>query len=494
MHAPCGPRWLVTTTKLGFRGEGVVESRIQVMVFGRFEIGRELGRGGMGVVYEAVQKELGRSVALKLLPRERLGDHQHEAAFRSEAQAAARVRHPGLVEIHDAGVEAGQPYIVMELVRGQTLADLVKGGPLDPRRAGFLVAQIAGAVAALHAHGIVHRDLKPGNVLIDASDRAKVTDFGLALVKGEIGEPGRLVGTPGWMAPEQVDSRFGPVGNHTDVWALGAILHWTLTSRSPHATEDPLELVFAVVERTVPSLRSLRPELPAELAAIAEKCLEREPGRRYAAAAGVAKDLQSYLAAEGISIGLPSPLRTALNWARSHAALALNLAMCLLLWSVAWIDLLVARVIDLRFFGIVTSVAVACVIASFALDVARRRWPASAWPHTLWVLFAACAIGTVPVIGDGPSSALVPAFPVVIAGSALWRRESTVWLAMAVTIVIYLCIVAHAELSDSPFRRPLAGYAVMVMTLTSIGFIAARSVRRMRLIADLAAHFHERSS
>jgi tetratricopeptide (TPR) repeat protein len=268
-----------------------------------FEIIRELGRGGMGVVYLARQVKLNRLVALKMVlagghagPKERL-------RFLQEAEAVAAVQHPGIVQVFEFGTCSDQPYFALEYCPGGSLAGKLSGTPLPPRPAAELIGQVARAVQAAHDRGIVHRDLKPDNVLFAADGTPKVTDFGLARkTESDSGltATGAIMGTPSYMAPEQAAAAKG-VGPPADVWALGAILYECLTGRPPFKAATVIDTILQVTNADPVPPRQLQPNLPRDLDTICLKCLQKDPKRRYASAADVADDLRRYQAGDPIA-------------------------------------------------------------------------------------------------------------------------------------------------------------------------------------------------
>jgi serine/threonine protein kinase/WD40 repeat protein len=265
------------------------------------EILDELGRGGMGVVYRARQRSLGRIVAVKMILAGGHAGTTERDRFRREAEAVACLRHPHIVQVHAAGEHEGQPFLVMELVEGGSLARWIDGTPWSSSRAAALVATLARAMHAAHGRGIVHRDLKPANVLLAADGRPKITDFGLAKrLDTDTGQTrtGAVLGTPSYMAPEQAEGRVKEIGPAADVYALGAILYELLTGRPPFQAASPLETLARVVadEPVPPSQRC--PAVPEPLDAVCLRCLAKAPGDRYGSAAQLAMDLERSLAAE----------------------------------------------------------------------------------------------------------------------------------------------------------------------------------------------------
>ncbi|OJW26509.1 MAG: hypothetical protein BGO49_12320 [Planctomycetales bacterium 71-10] len=287
-----------------------------------------IGRGGMGVVHRARQVGLGRVVALKRIAAGVDATPAERSRFRAEAEAAASLRHPNIVPIHDVGELDGVPYYAMELLDGGTLADRLAGGPLPPREAATLVEALARAIEHAHRRGVVHRDLKPRNVLFDAEGTPKVADFGLAkrLDAGTLTRTGALMGTPLYMAPEQATAGPGvPVGPAADVYALGAILYECLAGRPPFPGDSPAEVLDLIRSSEPTRPGRLRPGLPRDLETIALKCLEKSPARRYASAAGLADDLGRFLRGEPILARPAGRAARLAKWARrrpSQAALA----------------------------------------------------------------------------------------------------------------------------------------------------------------------------
>jgi len=272
--------------------------------FGDYELHEEIGRGGMGVVYRATQKSLGRTVALKMLLRRDLASPADLARFRSEAEAAARLDHPGIVSIFEVGECDGHPFYSMQFVEGTTLSRRLAGGRLPPREAAALVAKVADAVQAAHDRGVLHRDLKPSNILIDALGEPHVSDFGLAKrLEGDasVTHTGAILGTPCYMSPEQAAGSRGDVGPTSDVWSLGAILYQTLTGRPPFQAATPMDTLLAVLESDPPVPRSLDRGVDRDLEMIALKSLQKPQDLRYDSAAGLAADLRSFLAGEPVA-------------------------------------------------------------------------------------------------------------------------------------------------------------------------------------------------
>lgn len=297
--------------------------------FGHYELLEELGRGGMGVVYRAWEPRLERAVALKLLLAGPFASDGFAARFKREARIAARLRHPNIVAVHDAGQADDQPYYTMELVEGRSLAALVQSHPLPPARAASYLATIAQAVDFAHGQGVLHCDLKPSNILLAGDDRPKVADFGLARLwreaPGVTVEEGAL-GSPSFMAPEQAAGRRGEIGPATDVYALGAMLYHVLTGRPPHQGATLGEVLAQVRDSPVVSPRLLNVSVSRDLETICLKCLEKEPGRRYASAAALADDLLRYGRGETVLARPVSGPEKAWRWARRNRALTVALA------------------------------------------------------------------------------------------------------------------------------------------------------------------------
>lgn len=306
-------------------------------LFGEYELLAEIARGGMGVVYKARQTRLNRTVAIKMILAGELANEGDVRRFRAEAEAAAALDHPGIVPIYESGEISGQHFFSMGFVDGHSLAAALAAGPLTPRRAAELMAQVADAVAYAHAQGVIHRDLKPGNILLDKDGRPRVTDFGLAKrVAGDSGltHTGQALGTPSFMPPEQASGKLDAIGPASDVYALGAVLYALVTGRPPFQAASPLDTLIQVLEQEPVAPRQLNPDVPRDLETISLKCLEKDPHKRYGAASQLAAELRRFLRGEPIEA---RPIRTserAWRWCRRNplvAALAATAVLTLIL-------------------------------------------------------------------------------------------------------------------------------------------------------------------
>ncbi|NBV46194.1 MAG: serine/threonine protein kinase [Planctomycetia bacterium] len=272
--------------------------------FGDYELHEELGRGGMGVVYRATQRSLSRTVAVKMLLRRDVASPADLARFRSEAEAAARVAHPGIVAVYEVGEWDGHPFYTMEYVAGTTLSRQLAAGPLGGREAATVLMRVGEAVQAAHDHGVLHRDLKPSNILIDGAGQPRVSDFGLAKRledDASVTHTGAILGTPCYMSPEQAAGSRGDVGPTSDVWSLGAILYQAITGRPPFQAATPMDTLLAVLEADPPVPRSIHRDVDHDLELIALKSLQKPQDLRYPTAAALAADLRAYLAGEPVA-------------------------------------------------------------------------------------------------------------------------------------------------------------------------------------------------
>jgi eukaryotic-like serine/threonine-protein kinase len=302
-----------------------------------YELLAELGRGGMGVVYKAHHKNLNRVVALKMILAGSYAAPLELQRFRQEAEAVARLQHPNIVQVHEVGAHAGLSYLALEYVDGGSLAQKTAGIPQPPRDAARLVELLARAVHHAHQNGIVHRDLTPGNVLLTADGAPKLTDFGLARCMRDpqqMTATGAIVGTPGYLAPEQAQASKTDIGPTTDVYALGAILYTLLTGRPPFQAATPLKTILHTIEREPTRPTQLQHGTPFDLETICLKCLQKEPTRRYATAADLADDLRRFLADEPIRARPVGSAERAWKWVRRNPALSAAVAGVVLILAV----------------------------------------------------------------------------------------------------------------------------------------------------------------
>jgi serine/threonine protein kinase/ABC-type phosphate/phosphonate transport system substrate-binding protein len=320
--------------------------------FGDYELLEEIARGGMGIVYKARQKNLGRIVVVKMLLGGSHSGHDLIHRFKKEGVAAARLQHPNIVPIHEVGLHDGQHFIVMDFVAGPSLAHYART-PLPSRRAAELLATITSAIHYAHQRQVLHRDLKPSNVILDESGQPHVMDFGLA--KG-LGTPlvqdglanddatvvlhqqrtveGQVLGSPGYMPPEQADGRTGAVGPWSDVYSLGAMLYHLLTGVPPFKGASVADTLHRVLHDEVVPPHRLTATVPLDLETICLKCLEKDSSRRYQTAEEMADELGRFLRGEPIQARPISSVHRMHRWARRNpagagliGALALGLAV-----------------------------------------------------------------------------------------------------------------------------------------------------------------------
>ena len=269
--------------------------------FGQYEIGSSIGAGGMGEVYRARDTKLNRDVAIKVLPELFASDTDRLARFEREAQAVAALSHPNILAIHDFGTAGGVSYAVMELLEGETLRARLTAGPLSPRKAAEYASQIARGLAAAHEKGIIHRDLKPENVFVTTDGHVKILDFGLARHAVPAGggdrtmtvgtDPGMVMGTVGYMSPEQV--RGDAVDHRSDIFSFGAVLYEMLTGRRAFSRDTAAETMTAILRDDPPELVETGRSIPPALDRLVRHCLEKRSEDRFQSARDLAFDLQS---------------------------------------------------------------------------------------------------------------------------------------------------------------------------------------------------------
>ncbi len=306
----------------------VSETIPEAFTLGRFDLLEEVGSGGFGSVWRAHDRELGRTVAVKLAYRDRVSAIEAEDLFH-EARATAKLQHPGIVRVLEAGLEDGRAYIVTEYVDGPDLADWMVIHPIPPTETARLCLRIAEALEYAHQAGIVHRDLKPSNILVGSNGEPFLVDFGLAKrepTEASVSLDGRILGTPAYMAPEQARGESHDTDHRADVYSLGVILFELLTGDRPFRG-NLSSLLHQVMEHDAPSPRMLNSSVPRELDSICLKCLQKDRRMRYDSAALLADDLQRFLDGRPIQARPITAATRAWRWCRRNPLLTTVMAL-----------------------------------------------------------------------------------------------------------------------------------------------------------------------
>jgi serine/threonine protein kinase len=459
--------------------------------FGPYELIEEVGRGGMGVVYKARQKGLDRIVAVKMILGSHLASLEQVDRFYAEARAAAKLRDPRIVAIHDVGAIEGQHYFAMEFVSGPSLAQFAAKGPLDPDTAARVVATVARAIERLHRQGVVHRDLKPSNILMDEECQPCVTDFGLAKMlsaDAPATRTGAIVGTPSYMAPEQAAGRSGVVGPLSDVYALGAILYELLTGRPPFDESNPLDTLVQVLEGEPESPTRRRPGLPRDLELICLKCLEKAPECRYASADALADDLDRYIRGEPAEARRQGLWRRVGRWARREPALASRLGTLAICASVLQLDNTLFHALDPQVRPRIMIVLGLGIGASMIFQALLNtpRWAKLArytWATADMILFT-----TLVFFSEALTTPLVAGFYLLVAASGLWFRERLVWYTTGLAVVAYGLMIAFEAVVNRSAIASAQHHILFFVGLVVAGFVVSYQVKRVRALSYYYEH------
>jgi serine/threonine-protein kinase len=480
------PAWPGTVCAGGaMSGDGLAKD------FGKYELLAEIGRGGMGVVFKARHKELGRVVALKMILSSHLASDEHIERFHAEARAAAQLDSPHIVGIHDVGQINGQHFFEMDFVDGPSLAQVLHDGPLDPMTAARHLFSVARTVSILHRNGIIHRDLKPSNVLMAPDGRLRVTDFGLAKIlqsDGNVTRSGAIVGTPCYMSPEQAAGKVGEVGPASDLYSLGAILYEMLTGRPPFPGRTPLDTLVQVLETEPPRPRRLRPGIPRALELLCLKCLERDPRDRYVSAQALATDLDHFLRGEPIEARRLSFVQGVRRWTRREPALVSRLGTLAVCGAIYEVNHLLIRAQPAGEHRPTVFLALLWGLLSVlfqAMLTRRRLWVAVqyAWAVLDVVMFTALVS-----VNRGLTSSLVAGYFLLIVASGLWFQEHVVWIATGLAVLGYGALVRQSGVPPVISLEAPYSHVIFVAALAVTGLITGHQVRRVRALSQYYEH------
>ena len=305
---------------------------------GHYEILEEIGRGGMGVIYRARQQHSRRIVAVKRIFAHDVNSHETLVRFRREAEAVASLDHPNILPIYEVSEsEEGLPFFSMKYATGGSLRAAAPALRTKPRECVRLMAKVARGIAYAHSKGVLHRDLQPGNILLDENGEPMVSDFGLAKWLDQTSDLTRTLetlGTPGYIAPEQAESRAADLTSAADIYSLGAILFYLLTGRPPFVGPNVLSVIHQAAATPAPRLRSLAPSLDRDLETIVARCLESDPNARYQSAGALAEDLEHWLRHEPIRARRTGVFTRGRKWVRRNPTTALLAAALIALAAV----------------------------------------------------------------------------------------------------------------------------------------------------------------
>ena len=449
--------------------------------FGKYDLLGEIGRGGMGVVYKARQRDLNRVVALKMILASEWASSEEITRFQAEARAAARLRHRNIVGIFDVGQEQGRHFFAMDFVEGQNLSEIIAHRPLPPDRAARWMISIAKAVDHLHSQGLIHRDLKPSNILIDSDDEPMVTDFGLAKVFDTDGggtRTGAILGTPSYMSPEQASGRNSQVTARSDIYSLGAMLYEMLSGRPPFREENPLDTLVQVLEGEPTLLRNLVATIPQELELICFKCLEKDPKRRYSTAAELADDLGRFLRQEPVEAQAGGLFQATQRWVRRQPGLACRvavLAACIVIINLYY----QASGTDLAYHLRVMSLLGLWTIMSIIWQQLLNRGNLATTSRVGTMLTDSSILTALFLHADNTNGTLVIVYALLIVASGLWFQEQLVWWSTGISEVAFLLLIINTPSLRDPWHYPI----LASITLLTIGAATSFQVHRVRALS-----------
>jgi serine/threonine-protein kinase len=436
----------------------------------------------MGVVYRARQISLNRVVALKMILSGQFASEAEIRRFRAEAEAAAQLDHPNIVPIFEVGRHQGHAFFSMKLIGGGNLTRLLPRFLDDAQATARLMATIARTVQHAHRKGLIHRDLKPSNILIDETGQPLVADFGLVKRADDgssLTTSGALVGTPNYMAPEQVSG--ANITPAADIYSLGAILYQLLTGRLPFRGTTVAETLTQVLEHDPIPPRQLRSSIPRELEFICLKCLEKDPRKRYPAASALAADLERFLRGEEVHVGQTSLATRLGRWARREPEFACRLVSQGVILALTQVNFLLNPDPAIPVHLATTGVEVIWVFTSLMLRrLARseRRWE---FVRMVWITLDVTLLTAILKILGAADSSLIVGFPMLIAASGLWNRVRMVWLTTALSMAGYAFLAFDVWFKNA--RHDSNHHPDIILTgLAITGLVIAQQVRRFRAL------------
>ncbi len=468
--------------------------------FAGYEILEEIGRGGMGVVYKAHQLSPDRLVALKLLRLGRFATEIDVQRFAAEVDAIAKLEHPNIVSIYEIGSHHGEHFFTMQLVQGSRFDEYLASDQCDRLEALDIFLKICDAVAHCHDHGIIHRDLKPSNILLDEKRTAKLSDFGLAKhleKETDLTRTGDLLGTPGFMAPEQADgSTPTAIDRRADVYSLGAILYKILTGHSPIdlAEVNLAGAIQRIRSNEIVAPRSIDRWIPRDLETICMKCLDVRPAHRYQNARELAEEMRRYADREPIAARPISRAKRLLRWSRQQPGLAVTWLSVPVLYLYHLAVLYLLDDVNLPegreewFNKVATVVVLVWVIGAYGFQKLLLSTRGARWPLFGWVTMEVALLTYLLSTGWAAKSPLVVMYPVLVAASVLRFQP------VLVAYVTFLCVVAYSFLVWRALVDDIPGGSVEVTTtcvplglsILCVGLIQYFAMRRTRTALDLA--------